>query len=750
MTANPGHSFPTGYLLGADGGTRLSSCVVTVGIGGRTAIVTQAQTFENVSGQAQEVTYALPRQASGAILEMSVTLGGRTVRLEPRPAGEAQAEYEAAREGGDLPVLFEDLGEGVQCLSLGRLAPGETVTTTIKFAIPIRLWDRQGELRIPTTVAPRFGAPGDALRSTFMADPSLLAEHPLDLRVTVWGTMREVEVSSPTHRLRAGDETPERRTFTLALPAFKDRDIVLRLDGIPLDGNGRVFKDPVGGGHVAIVDIADTADIVPKSRDVHILADCSGSMRGDGAETVRGILAALATRLGGRDTVSLSRFGSHCLPVFDRRRGGETCRLLLQAADEIRGNMGGTNLRAALEQALASARPGTDILLLSDGLVHQGGAVTDRLREGRHRLFAVAVGAAPRADLLQALPAETGGTALFAAPGDAPGPLAEEIARRLATPERRLSSFAWEGAEPEWCEPAGQAVFTGVTAGVFARFSGEATPTRFCARIGDDTNVAIDLSAAAGDGLDMAKLVAQRQHGLEDDPKRREEISVRHGLVTAEVSLVGVVEREKKDLGETEATVIRSMMAAGYGGYGALRGGDDILTGLDDPATDRWMAPRQQGPVIRGARARRRTEGPGRDRALGSVFMSRHDDRFAAPAEPAGGTPLAFLSARSWEDAKRALDSGLSRVCERLEAAGWAADDLWGALRAVLLSRLGRRAEDFPVDGAPGTHRVLEDLFGRLLATSSARRWRLGRHGPGRDRGLAHEAMKGPPGAGDG
>lgn len=723
----------------------LTSCDITADIGARLALVGVTQAIRNVTPDSREVTYAFPRPMSSQVLGMSARLGDRTVRLEPKLKKEAESIYEQERENGNTPALLKDLGEDVICLHLGRLLPGETAEIDLRFGIPLRLSDRQrGELRIPTAISPRYGRPGSAERAIALCDPSLLVEHPLSLRVTMRGALRDARVSSPSHRLCREEATDDRAVHVLESPAFKDRDIVLQFDGITATHTGMVSKDPFGGGHVVWVDVVDDKSVVHRDRNIHILADCSASMGGDGESTLRSFLDELRPLVGDDDAVSLSRFGTGHEPVFVGAPGALARKLLAHETPRIRADMGMTELRAALTSVLATHGSGTDIVLLTDGLVNEGADLVEHMRGKHHRVFAVGIGAAPRDTLLDDLSVATDGHAIFPSSTSSASDAAKTIARLTSLSKRRITDIDWNGDEPEWSDQLPQTIIPGVPLPVVGKFAaGQTPPGRITVTI-EGEPVEVPLTEVRGTEDELAKLMAQRRHLAETDPGVREGIALKYGLVTSDVALVGAIERRQPNRGATTQSVVRPMLTEGYGGIRSA--GETVARALRGPGV-----PGESGLACNlacclvdasGELASMRAFHEDNTLALNSpVGIYREKE---AALRPVGGTPPPcfvpppaeeheslpnrcpgrFLAASDWDGARAALSKDLARVCDHLAAFGWTEAQVWGSLLDSVCARTADAGMPPPAIGGEVAPPLVE-LFGFLLSDRLRKdRWR--------------------------
>jgi Ca-activated chloride channel family protein len=535
------------------------------------------QVYENTGRRNIEAEFTFPVPHWAVLLGLELRIGERALEAVAVRRGAARETYEKAMDEGDTAALLEEAGDGLWHLSLGNLLAGEKAVIRYRYA---ELLDRQGDtvrLTVPTVIAPRYGEPVRAgLAHHQVPGTDLLAEYPFALTVDVIGDMSRAEANSPTHKLeRTAIEGGLR--VTLAPGAWLDRDFVLRLAGPVTRAAGLVAPDPGregGTGYTALLSLdpglTAAADATPLA--LKLLVDCSGSMGGTSIECARRALQSVVSRLAPRDRVSLTRFGStvdHVTPGL-LAAGGSTVASLEHAVRHLDADLGGTELAAGLQAVLAIPAADAavrDILLITDAEVWDLDGVLDAVADAGHRLFVVAVGAAPAEALSRRLAEETGGACEFVAPGEDAEAAILRMFKRLREPPKRVAAVRWP-VEPEWTLPLPAAVFSGDTLHLMAGF---ATPPA-----GDVTVVIAgasegELSLHAGLGAVTASPVlprlaaARRLPHLEDEAAAA--LAERHQLASRHTSLVVVKARAdgEKATDLPRLATVPHMLAAGWG-----------------------------------------------------------------------------------------------------------------------------------------------------------------------------------------
>ena len=680
--ASPDFAIPACFLIAErHEEVSLSDCAISVDVSSRVALIEQMQEFHNRSDQLQEVTYAFPDGGDGVVMKMTACLDGQQIELDARKRKEAEKAYEKQREEGNGPVLAVKAGEHVNCLYLGKLAAGARLQVTTTFAVPIKFIGDRGQLRIPTTIAPRYGRNRDPERARAMADPDLLAAHPLRLSVVLRGSMRSLAVDCPSHDLRPAASEDGQRAFECS-GAHKDRDIVLHFAGRPPASMGIAASDPFAddGGHVVWLDVeAGKPETAQRSLNVHFLVDCSGSMSGHGSQLAARFLSSFASLISERDTFGISIFGSGRQHLFSGEPGSRIGELKDQLVQAAYKNLGGTDLGNALMSTLEEKHSGADIILVTDGEVHEGSELVQRLHAAC-RIFAVGIGRAPRAGLLEEIAKATEGSCDFVSAESDSDAVAGSCARLAGSGRRRITDVSWsDGDKPEWSTPLPQTVHADVPLPVAAFFPDEAKVPQEAIVTVDDSSKPLVIAITRDDsrGRELSKLAAVRRHNSISDAAGAN-LALAYGLMTESVSLVGVIHSDQELTGKSRSTVIRPMLAAGWGGIG-LADAPRIaasttqhasrMKGAPPPASIDPSAAASASPGLPPLPDSRRVSCLAADRSFvveGMDQVSQYRRRVATGKPLPGRCPRNFLDSVSTNDKLNAMSRLLEQLCRQI------------------------------------------------------------------------------------
>lgn len=465
-----------GLQLVGDAGTTAAmtqSTEVDIQVTGLLARSTVTQRFTNHTDGWVEGRYVFPLPDGAAVDELRITIGKRVIQGEVREKKDARQVFERAREQGQSAGLVEQHRDNLFSTSLTNIAPGEDVEVRIGFGQMVDYEHGRFSLRFPTTTLARYGnsaseesgisgrssgAPLPAPRHSTASPPRLALSinlhagielgaleslhHPIDVQGR--GSERQIELAEP--------ERAAGKDFELVWTA-RDQDQL----------QGALFIESMLGQPHALLMLVPPLEFSPVAlrRELILVIDRSGSMRGDAFEQAREAIRLALDRIDHDDRFNVIAFSNNALPLFDAPVAATQSNLnqAYRFIERLDAN-GGTEIDTALGMAMAGLpdvgnNRGNNrgylrqIVFATDGAVANEQQVLQRIdREiDDSRLFAIGIGHGVNdAFLNRAARRGHGTTTLIQDPRD--------IAGRMSDLLLQLESPVLEDLQIDWPYPA--------------------------------------------------------------------------------------------------------------------------------------------------------------------------------------------------------------------------------------------------------------------------------------------------------
>jgi len=343
---------------------------VNVTIDGQVATTHVDQVFVNEARHEVEGTYIFPLPEEAAISEFSMWVDGEKLEGQVLERDEARRIYEEIVRQRRDPALLEYVGRNAFQASIYPIPPG-------------------GERRIELEYSQVLAVDNGLVEYVYPLNTEKFSARPLEevtVNVTVQSNEALKAIYSPSHRVDV-----VRRGEHNALVGYEeydvkpDRDFVLYYTVSPQDVGLNVLSyHPGQGGEGFFLLLAapkvevDTRSVIAK--DVILVLDVSGSMRGEKIEQARQALDFVLDNLNDEDRFNVIAFSTATQAyardlVWADERG--------EARDFVRRleANGSTDINRALLEAAAMAddeRP-TTIIFLTDGLPTVGEVDVERI-----------------------------------------------------------------------------------------------------------------------------------------------------------------------------------------------------------------------------------------------------------------------------------------------------------------------------------------------------------------------------------
>jgi Ca-activated chloride channel family protein len=526
---------------------------IDVVVDGPLAMYRVTQDYRNGEAQAIEAIFTFPIPYGAVLLGVEAEIAGKTLSSVAMNLRAAKNRYEDAVSTGDSAIMVMEACPGLYTVNLGNLMPDEAAKLIFSFA---QLLDWRGEtlaVRIPMTIAPRYGQPQMRVVSVPMASSETVRYAVITMTVRD-ATSRGWIASSNTHSIVA---TTEGDDLNLAFDdgaVVMDRDVVIDLRGAPPTSNALMARDGDRTLVLASFQPVPNRHRTTKRKMVKVLVDCSGSMEGIPIDQARKAVIAILNALDADDVFSITLFGSTVVDITatPELATPHAIRRALQAAEHLTAGMNGTETRLALLHVFGQPWPAdieeADVLVITDGQTWDEEGIVAAAAEARHRLFTVGVGAAAAETLLRRIAEESGGACEMVTPRDG---MAERIIRQFERMDvqRLHGQINWpSGAKDAWPQALGP-IFAGDTVHAAAWFDKEPggavtfTAAPDAGKRSDHQKVDAYHTVSDDVGAALVKVVMHGVISETRDEKVATDLAVKHGLLTRYTNLIMVAER---------------------------------------------------------------------------------------------------------------------------------------------------------------------------------------------------------------
>lgn len=569
---------------------------VEADISGVLARVRVSQVFRNPHSNALEALYVFPLPENSAVDAYSFQIGERIIVGEVKEREEAKQIYQQARQEGRKAALLEQERANIFTQSVANIPANSEVVIHIEYVQPLEVDEDRYLFRFPMVVGRRY-IPGnpvsrpnvgrgwandtdevpDASRITAAKVPDGMRNgNDVFIQVNVDGAMPIQAITPVTHELDVSRRSETQSVVTLKNGSvIADKDFIfeyqLASEQTTLASmTHRISEEEDGYVMLALQPkwSVEASEITP--REVHLVMDVSGSMRGPAISQMRLFAEQILDHLNPGDSIKLISFSQQATTFRDSPVPADASNI--EAAKEFVRRLkpnGGTNLLSALRVSLGESQTETSLprylILMTDALVGNDHSILRYLQEDRFsdaRVFPIAFGAAPN-DYLMNRAAEMGrGFAMQVTNQDNSVAIAKHFNALTNLPYMTDLHIDWGDLNVKDQVPARLPdLFAGKPLIVLGRYDQAATSTvRLKGNVlGSPVEMELDLELPAIEPAhDSISSVWARQRirqiwnrnvGKETKESRAEitELGLRHQLVTAYTSFIAVETEADKD-----------------------------------------------------------------------------------------------------------------------------------------------------------------------------------------------------------
>lgn len=406
---------------------------VTVTIENQVATTRVDQVFVNEHNWEVEGTYIFPLPPGATVSRFVMWVDDQPMEAEILPANEARAIYEDFVRRRRDPALLEYVGRDVIQARIFPIPPG-------------------GERRIQLEYTQVLPMEGGMVRYVYPLDTERFSARPIQ-EVTIHADIRSSvplrAIYSPTHQDQVFIEREGDNRATVSYEetdVLPDRnfELVYTVEQGEVGMSLLTYRQPPDDGFFLLL-IAPPLEVEQEEappKDVLLVLDVSGSMKGEKLVQAKDALVYVLEHLNPRDRFNIIAFSSG---VRIYARGLQPVSEAAGAREWVRRleATGGTDIHRALLEAISQAdqeRP-TVLIFLTDGQPTEGETNIQRILEDvkdaapdNVRLFAFGVGDNVNTVLLDMLAQQHRGSTAYVRPGERIDEAVSALYARVSTP----------------------------------------------------------------------------------------------------------------------------------------------------------------------------------------------------------------------------------------------------------------------------------------------------------------------------
>lgn len=446
------------------GACPLKNTAVKAEISGFLARVRVKQEFQNSFSEPIEAIYTFPLSQKGAVDEMTMTVGTRTIRGKIMKREEAREVYEQAKSQGQAASLLDQERPNIFTQSVANIMPGESIVIEISYIETLNYEDGAYEFVFPMTVGPRY-IPARITDAPKISPPIAIGRpgHDISIEVNLNAGVPVEEIRSTSHEIQQLNLAPNRAQVTLKSgTVIPNKDFILRYDvtGGKIQDAVLTHRGERGGFFTMILQPPDkiaNEDRTPK--EIVFVLDTSGSMGGFPIEKAKEAMRLSLEGLYPDDTFNFITFAGDTHVLFEEPVPATQANVSSALAFlESRTGGGGTEMMKAIKAALdpSDAKDHLRIVcFMTDGYVgNEAEIIGEVQRHPNARVFSFGIGNSVNRYLLDKMAEAGKGEVEYVSLTDDGSKAARRFYERVRTPLLTDLSIDWNGLPVEDVYPS--------------------------------------------------------------------------------------------------------------------------------------------------------------------------------------------------------------------------------------------------------------------------------------------------------
>jgi len=465
-------------------GQKLGACplkhtAVSADISGYVARVTVKQTFSNPFTKKIEAVYTFPLAENGAVDEMVMKVGTRTIHGTIKKREEARQIYEEAMAQGHVASLLEQERSNIFTQSVANIEPGKDIEVTISYIETLPYESGKYSFAFPTVVGPRF-IPGNAVsggaqgggfapNTNQVPDASRItptpvkegerAGHDLSIDIHLNAGMPVSAVNSALHEVSIKNNGNSSADISLVNKnTIPNKDFVL---------SWNVAEDTLKSGYLTYKNKEDkdgyfTLMLMPPKRvtpattapkELIFVIDCSGSQSGAPLQKAKDAMLYMLDHMNSNDTFQIITFNNN-VETFSAKPELSSNEMKERARDFINKMQarGGTWMAPAVEKACSTEADSHRLRIvtfMTDGYVGNDFEILGLVKKlrGNSRWFPFGTGNSVNRMLIDGMAKEGGGEAEYVLLNSSAQEVGKKFYERIGSPVLTDVKLSFDGLE---------------------------------------------------------------------------------------------------------------------------------------------------------------------------------------------------------------------------------------------------------------------------------------------------------------